>query len=254
MPAAGDDLREHLIAPFASSSSSNPVLSHLTRSFASTSSRPDTPRDHKSVNRKAVASSNSNMEIDYPTEPVAKTSAHAEDAGTAMPLEMDVNEFLTTYQAEHDALMQEREEVKGPPEKKPKTNNVSATPQPVAVGARSSKHIILLFQRCQALAIPQPLFTYKQSYTKWVVSVSLPGLDHVEELQNLEEDGKFNSKQEAKEAASKSALAILEQLVEEGRVASAKKLKGQPALPKEKEEPGENFVGRLLGTYHPWLR
>ena len=247
MPAAGDDLREHLIAPFASSSFSNPLSSQPTGSIASTSSRSDPPRVHGSVNRKAVASSNSDMEIDYPTEPLAKTSAHAEGAGTALPLEMDVNEFLASCQAEHDALMQDREEVKGPPMKKSKTSDTSATPQPVVVGARSSKHTILLFQRCQALAIPLPLFTYKQSYTKWAVSVSFSGLDDIEELQNLEEDGKFNSKQEAKEAASKSALAILEKLVEEGRITSAKKRKGQPALPKEKAEPGENFVGQLLG-------
>jgi hypothetical protein len=269
MPAAGDDLREHLIAPFAPSSSSDPLSSQPTGSIASTSSRPDTPRVHKPVNRRAEASSNSSMEIDHPTEPVTRTSARAEDAGTALPLEIDVNAFLATYQAEHDALMQERyhEEVKGPPAKKSKTNDASATPQPVAektsdesakpqpiaVGARSSKYTILLFQRCQTLAIPLPQFTYKQNYTKWLVSVSFSGLDDVEELQNLEEDGKFNSKQEAKEAASKTALAVLEKLVGEGRVTSAKKPKGQPALPKEKEEPGENFVGKLLGTYHPRL-
>ena len=264
MPAAGDDLREHLIAPFASSSSSNPLSSQSSGSIASTSSRPDTPRVHKPVNRKAV-DSNSNMEIDYPTEPAARTSAHAEVTETALPLEMDMSDFLATYQAEHDALMQGCEEVKGPPAKKSKTDNESATPQsvavktsnesakpqPIAVGARSSKHTILLFQRCQALAIPLPQFTYKQNYTKWVVSVSFSGLDHVGELQNLEQDGKFNSKQEAKEAASKTALAVLEELVKEGRVTSAKKPKGQPGVPKEKEEPGENFVGKLLGTCYP---
>jgi hypothetical protein len=69
---------------------------------------------------------------------------------------------------------------------------------------------------------------------------------------------RFNSKQEAKEAVSKSALAVLERLVEEGRVTKAgkaKKPKGEPGQQQSKEEEsGENFVGQLLGTHTPLIQ
>lgn len=194
------------------------------------------------------------MEVDYATHPSTLASAHAGDAPVTVPMAglMSLDDFLTANQEDHDAFMAARE-ANARPAKKSKTD--PSTPvQPVAVGARSSKHTILLHERYQTLAIPQPVFTYQgDSVTKFSVEVSFPGLANAEELQDLKEEGPFNSKQEAKEAASKSALAILERLVEEGRVTmagKAKRSKGEPAQQQSKgtEEPGENFVGQLLGT------
>ncbi|XPS79782.1 hypothetical protein M3J09_011754 [Ascochyta lentis] len=194
------------------------------------------------------------MEVDRPTQPTTLASAHTGGNATiAAPLNgvYSLDDFLATHQAEHDAHAATREAANAPPAKKTKKSHGS-TPQPVAVGARSSKHTILLHEKYQTLAIPQPVFTFGgSSDTRWTVEVSFPGLANAEELQGLKQDGRFNSKQEAKEAASKTALAILEELEQAGRVTKAgkaQKPKGQPAYhaPKEKEEPGENYVGQLL--------
>jgi hypothetical protein len=199
------------------------------------------------------------MEVDYATHPSMVASAHAGDAAVTIPMAgvMSLDDFLSANQEDHDAFLAARKEANRPA-KKSKTK--SSTPvQPVAVGARSSKHTILLHEQYQALAIPQPVFTYQgDGVTKFSVEVSFPGLANAEELQGLKEEGRFNSKQEAKEAASKSALAILERLVEEGRITKAgkaKKPKGEPAQQQPKEEdPWENFVGQLLGTYDTLLQ
>ena len=254
MPAAGDDLREYLIVPPASSSSfSRSHLNQLASSPLAPYSRPDTPRFHKSANRKAESNT---MEVDYAAHPSTVAPAHAADAPVTVPMAglMSLDDFLSANQEDHDAFLAAREEGNARPAKKSKTKS-SLPVQPVAVGARSSKHAILLNDQYQALAIPPPVFTYQRdSVTKFSVEVSFPGLANAEELQGLKEEGRFNSKQEAKEAASKSALAVLERLVREGRVTKAgkaKKPKGEPTQqqPKEKEEPGENFVGQLLGRY-----
>lgn len=259
MPAAGDDLREYLIVPHACpSSSSNSYSSQAARSQLDPHLQPDTPRFHKSASRKAESI---NMEIDSPSQPSPLPSAHAGESAVTVPMNgvMSLDDFLSANQEDHDAYVAARDEAKAPPAKRSKTK--SSTPiQPVVVGARSSKHTILLHDLHQKLAIPQPVFTYRgDGVTKFTVEVSFPGLADAEELQGLKENGRFNSKQEAKEASSKSALAILERLVEEGRVTKAgkaKKPKGESTQqqPKENEEPDENFVGRLLGTYRPLSR
>ncbi|KAJ8105086.1 hypothetical protein OPT61_g10392 [Boeremia exigua] len=248
MPAAGDDLREYLVVPLnPSASSSHPLSSRGFSASLNPELRPDTPRFHKSAGHRARSG---NMEINYQPQPAPLASAHAAD--TPMEGIMSLDDFLTTTQAAHDAHMAARGAVQAPPAKKAKTSKNPAQPQPVAVGARSSKYTILLHEKYQALAIPQPMFTFNgNSVTRWAVEVSFPGLDNAEELQGVKADGRFNSKQEAKEAASKTALAILERLVEEGRIVragKAKKPKGEPTQqqPKEKEEPGENYVGQLL--------
>jgi hypothetical protein len=247
MPAAGDDLREYLIVRPASSSSSSG--SHLTQLVPDL--RTDTPRFHKTANHKAESTV---MEVDHTTHPGTA------DAPVTVPIAgvMSMDDFLSANQEDHDAFLAEREAANARPSKKSKTN--PSTPvQPVAVGARSSKHTILLHEQSQALAIPQPVFTYQgDSVTKFSVEVSFPGLPNAEELQGLKEEGRFNSKQEAKEAVSKSALAVLERLVEEGRVTKAgkaKKPKGEPGQQQSKEEEsGENFVGQLLGTHTPLIQ
>lgn len=255
MPAAGDDLREYLIVPSPASNQ------HSIQSAApplKSESRPDTPRFHKSANHKAESI---NMEVDYPTQPTTLASGHAADAAVTVPLDgvMSLDDFLSAHQADHDAHVAARESAKAPPAKKSKTANNSSPLQPVAVGARSSKYTILLHEKYQALAIPQPVFTFHgNGVSRFTVEVSFPGLANAEELQGLKQEGRFNSKQEAKEAASKTALAKLEELEQEGRVTKAgkaKKPKGEPAQhqPKEKEEPGENFVGQLLGMHYLYL-
>lgn len=255
MSAAGTDLLEYLIVP----SSSEVPLTHPTSSQAANyidpESPPDTPRLNKTTNRKAE---DVKMEVNFPTQPTQLVSTHAEgDATMTAPMEgvYSLDDFLAAHQADHDTHVAARDTTKAPPAKKPKTSNNSSPPQPVAVGARSSKHTILLHEKYQALAIPQPVFTYGgDSVTRFTVQVSFPGLANAEELQGLKEEGRFNSKQEAKEAMSKTALSVLEDLERTGRVTKAgkaKKPKGEPAnhAPKEKEEPGENYVGQLLGTY-----
>ncbi|KAJ4375476.1 hypothetical protein N0V86_007007 [Didymella sp. IMI 355093] len=220
MSAAGDDLREYLIVPPASSSSYS--TSHFDQ-FGNIHSAPDpqpgTPRFHKFVNRKVE---NTNMEVDHAAHPSPISAVHASDTSIAIPVSgvMSLNDFLS-----------------------------STSVQPVAVGAKSSQHTVKLHELHQKLAIPQPVFTYTgDGVTKFAVEVNFPGLVDAEELQGLKEEGRFNSKQEAKEASSKSALAVLERLVEEGRINKAKKPKGEPTQqqPTEWEELGENFVGQLL--------
>ncbi|KAI4915992.1 hypothetical protein J4E90_004438 [Alternaria incomplexa] len=209
------------------------------------------------------------MEVDTSTPlPNSFGGAHAEPMDASTPLEgvISMDDFMIQNKHTHEAQkhVKETKQSAPPPSKKPKTPNGKATPLvPVAVGARSSRHTILLHEKYQALGIPQPLFIYGGgSETGWTVSVSFPGLDDAEELQGLkfEEERKFNSKQEAKEAMSQKALGVLEELEREGRVkkgGKGKKKKGGiegegKAVEKGKEEkekekgPGENYVGKLL--------
>ena len=258
MPAAGDDLRKYLVVPSPSSAPSiQQSSSQFTSAFSDPASRPDTPRFHQYANRKAE---DIRMEVDYSTQPPALASAHTGAKATiTAPIEgvMSLDDFLANNQADHDAALAAREAARAPPAKKSKKDNTTTPPQPVAVGARSSKYTILLHEKHQALAIPQPIFTYGgDSVNGWSVEVSFPGLQDAEELglQGIKEDGRFNSKQEAKEAVSRTAVTILEELEQAGRISKpgkAKKPKGDPAnhQSKEKEESVENYVGQLIGTY-----
>lgn len=200
------------------------------------------------------------MEIDYRAQATTRVSPLPGDVAAAGPLDgvYSLDDFLSTHQADHDAHVAAREAAKACPAKKTETSKSSAPLQPVAVGARSSKYTVLLYEKHQALAIPQPVFTFGgSSDTRWTVEISFPGLANAEELQGLKEDGRFNSKQEAKEAVSKTALAILERLVQADRVTAAgkaKKKKGEPVTQQlgEKERPSENYVGQLSGIdTHP---
>ncbi|KAF1355963.1 hypothetical protein EJ07DRAFT_130073 [Lizonia empirigonia] len=202
------------------------------------------------------------MEVDFLTQHTTPAPAHAGgDATIAAPLEgvFSLDDFLATHPAAHDAHTAAHdahtaahEAANAPLGKKSITVSNLSPFQPIAVGARSSRDTILLHEKCQALAIPQPVFTIGPSgATRWTVEVNFPGLVNAEELQSLKENGCFSSKQEAKEAASKTALAILEELEQAGRITNpgrAKKPKGEPGYqqPIEREEPGENYVGQLL--------
>ncbi|KAG9188220.1 hypothetical protein G6011_02143 [Alternaria panax] len=202
-------------------------------------------------------------EIDTQTQTPVFASAHVDETmSNSTPLDgvFKIEDFMDQHKDAHQAQILAREAkhaaAASPPSKKSKLNENVAPLKPVAVGARSSKHTILLHEKYQALGIPQPLFTYEGgSETGWTVSVSFPGLDDADELQGLSEAKKFNSKQEAKEAMSQKALAVLKRLEEEGKVQKAhksnkkkKKSAGGQAVQQveEEKEPGENFIGQLL--------
>jgi hypothetical protein len=261
MNTAGEDLKRYLIVP---SSSSPPPYSS---SAASNSERlipihpgPDSTYEQTASRNKAEKRK---MEVDTPTLlPTSFEGAHAKDMSERTPLEgvLNMDDFLSQNKDAHEAqkLAQVTKQTPfGPPSKKTKTNDNATPLVPVAVGARSSRHTILLHEKYQALGIAQPLFTYGGgSETGWSVSVSFPGLDDVEELQGLSEERKFNSKQEAKEAMSEKALAVLEELEKEGKVkkggkSKKKKSAGEQVVQPVKEEkgPGENYVGQLLGMF-----
>ncbi|EUC45811.1 hypothetical protein COCMIDRAFT_36514 [Bipolaris oryzae ATCC 44560] len=199
-----------------------------------------------------------NMEIDTPTQLPMFNSAHTEQKlmpRAAPPTGiLSMDDFMKQNQDEHQAQREARYATAGPPTRKPKTSENATPLTPVAVGARSSKHTILLHEKYQALGIPQPLFTYEgSSSSSWAARVSFPGLENVEELQGLSGDKGCNSKQEAKEALSEKALAVLEEMERQGRVKKVEKnrkksvggqLEQQQSL--GEKEPVENYVGKLL--------
>ncbi|KAI4640354.1 hypothetical protein J4E93_008560 [Alternaria ventricosa] len=272
MDTAGEDLKRYLIVPPVSSSSSSSSILSSSNLVASSEEKKISVRSSEDTKYEQTASTNNKaekrkMEVDTPTPlPTSFGGAHAEMKDISTPLDgvISMDDFMIQHKPAHEAqkLVKETKQPAPPPSKKAKTPNQKATPLvPVAVGARSSRHTILLHEKYQALGIPQPLFTYGGgSETGWTVSVSFPGLDDAEELQGLkfEEERKFNSKQEAKEALSQKALGVLEELEREGRVkkgGKGKKKKGGgegegKVVEKGKEEkekgPGENYVGKLL--------
>ncbi|KAI4923637.1 uncharacterized protein J4E92_007611 [Alternaria infectoria] len=265
MDTAGEDLKRYLIVPTLSSySCSLPPSSSPVAGSEEKHIRTDTKYEQTaSTTNKAEKRK---MEVDTHTPlPNSFGGAHAKAMDGSTPLDgvISMDDFMNLNKDAHEAQkIKQTNQPAPPPSKKPKTPNQKSTPLvPVAVGARSSRHTILLHEKYQALGIPQPLFTYGGgSETGWTVSVSFPGLDDAEELQGLkfEEERKFNSKQEAKEAMSQKALGVLEELEKEGRVkkgGKGKKKKGGDeregkAVETGKEEkekgPGENYVGKLL--------
>ena len=265
MSASGEDLKKYLIVPSSSSFS-----------FTSSSSSPTAPSTKPIFSGFGIDSEyrcahaqgtydkaeKQKMEIDTPMPLPVFNSPHAEEnvRASAVPLDgvFSMEDFMKQHEDEHQAQLLAREAKQtAPPAKKIKTDENAAPLTPIAVGARSSKYTILLHEKYQALGIPQPLFTYEGgSSSGWTVSISFPGLENAEELQGLAGEKKFNSKQEAKEALSQKALAVLEKLEKDGRVKKAEKGKrksiggsGQAVQQQQKaeKEPGENYIGQLLG-------
>ena len=270
MDMAGEDLKRYLIVPLLSSSSSCSLLPSSSPVAGSEEKQISTDTKYEQTASTTNKAEKRKMEVDTHTPlPTSFGGAHAEAMDASTPLDgvISMDDFMIQNKHAHEAqkLVQETKQSAPPPSKKPKTPNGKTTPLiPVAVGARSSRHTILLHEKYQALGIPQPLFTYGGgSETGWTVSVSFPGLDDAEELQGLkfEEEKKFNSKQEAKEAMSQKALGVLEELEKEGRVKKGGKGKGKKGggevegkvgeKGKEEKEkgPGENYVGKLLGMF-----
>ena len=259
MYAAGEDLKRYLIVPPSSSPSSSSPAASDSKISVSAHVGTDARYDRQGSYDKAEKHT---MGVDAPTQPPTLGSAHVEDPmSSSTPLDgvFKIDDFLNKHKDAHQAQMLAREAkhapTAGPPSKKTKANDNVAPLKPVAVGARSSKHTILLHEKYQVLGIPQPLFHYGGGgETGWSVSVSFPGLDDADELQGLSEEKRFNSKQEAKEAMSQKALAVLDELEKQGRVQKGGKSKnkkdaGGQVVQQVKEEkvPGENYVGQLLG-------
>jgi hypothetical protein len=261
MGTAGDDLKKYLIIPSSPPGSSpfsfsNPAFPHTTKSRASISSlAAEAEHTRANVRDSTDKAEESNMEIDTPAQPPMSSSAHTEQkamTSAAPPTGIvSMEDFMKQYQEEHQAQREERRAA--PSANKAKTSENATLPTPIVVGARSSKHTILLHEKYQALGIPQPLFTYEGgSIVGWSASVSFPGLDDAEELQGLSVDRKFNSKQEAKEALSQKTMAVLEELEKEGRVKKAgkgRKASVGGSLEQQKDDVEENYIGKLLGTY-----
>ncbi|KAL1795158.1 hypothetical protein ACET3X_006974 [Alternaria dauci] len=258
MYTEAEDLKRYLIVPPSSSPLSSSLTASNSTSSVSAHFAIDTEHGRQGSYGKAEKRK---MEVDTPTQTPTLGSAHVNDTkSNSTPLDgvFKMEDFINQHKDAHQAQMLAREAKNAAsglfPSKKTKTNEKVAPLKPVAVGARSSKHTILLHEKYQALGIPQPLFTYGGgSETGWTVSVNFPGLDNADELQGLSEDKKFNSKQEAKEAMSQRALAVLEGLEKEGRIQKAEKSKKKKSAAsqdvqqaKEEKEPGENYIGQIL--------
>jgi len=109
-----------------------------------------------------------------------------------------------------------------------------------------SKYTVAVHDKAQKLGIPQPFFSYDGStQSGWRATVSFPSLD---EIKDLKDETYHANKSEAKESASKQVLATIQAAEADGMFQRFDKARG-PAqqAPKEKEEPGENYVGQLLG-------
>ncbi|CBX97556.1 hypothetical protein LEMA_P089650.1 [Plenodomus lingam JN3] len=257
----GEDLHEYLIVPirppYTDSISSSAAIPKFTHTL---------PPDCSKHSQDSAA--DLTMEIDTSTAlPVLPGTLTVNDPTQHGVFKLE--DYLAQHKADHEASLLAREQASKagvktgkttptpPPAKKAKKASAEATAPltPVAVGARSSKNTILLHEKYQALALPQPLFTYSGgSDVGWSVAVSFPGLE-VEELQGVKQEGTFNSKQEAKEAVSKIALELLERMIEEGKVdGRAGKRKGRKSSGGVEEGeksnqikgPGPNYVGLLL--------
>ncbi|KAF2493911.1 hypothetical protein BU16DRAFT_619117 [Lophium mytilinum] len=123
------------------------------------------------------------------------------------------------------------------------------TPQPIPISTRSSANTQLFVQRCQALAIPQPIFSFNgdASLPSWNCTLTLhaAGSPH-----SLTTTSPFTSKKEAKEAASTLGLALLSSLEASGTLSTPSKTKKRTPTPTPititPEEPQENFTGILM--------
>jgi hypothetical protein len=113
---------------------------------------------------------------------------------------------------------------------------------------RTSKYKVAVHDKCQKLGIPNAFYEATgDAGSGFSGVVSFPG-SNLDEL-NFKDEARYPSKTEAYEAVSKFAFEALEKAEQEGRLARFGRVKG-PAhqTPKEKEEPGPNYVGQLLGT------
>lgn len=236
MSSTADDLRRCLIIPssqIASSFSSSPAVN--LSSFASTR-----------VDEKEKA--DMAMKVKQP----ATLTGELKDV-------FRIEDYMAAQEAERAAQIAARkatQQMQQQQSKKPKPTGNNALLQPIAVGARSSDHTVTLHDKLQKLGIAQPVFEYSQrGDVGWTVEASL-SVTGVEELRaEFEEEGIFNSKQEAKEAICKRILEFVVALENEGKVKKPEKAKkrnvsaAQQEVQGEDKEPFQNYVGQLLGAF-----
>jgi hypothetical protein len=165
------------------------------------------------------------MVVDVDSE-VMMSSTHAEDdivPATQLDNVFSMDDYMRDFEAEHTASKAAKSANAGLKKSPGKANIIIPTPGtgPVAISARSSKHIIALHDKYQALGIPQPTFKFEGGSDRgWSGEISFPSLD-VEELQGIKDETVYTGKQQAKEALSERALEILLRLEKEGRVTKA---------------------------------
>lgn len=112
-----------------------------------------------------------------------------------------------------------------------------------------SKYTVLVHEKLQQLGFRQPSVEYSgDNQSGWTAKGNFPGLD-MEELQSLAGQLRQNKK-EAKHSLCQRAWEIIEAAESAGKLPSSTKVKGQAQQqPQEKEEPGPNYIGQLLGMY-----
>jgi hypothetical protein len=203
------------------------------------------------------------MEFDTPARPLHTTA----DVSTGGLTVYSMEDYMATHGSAFKAEQAAAAASKIPPQKKMKSANIAnslnpnnaafraaysaglfkAAPVPVAIGARSSTHIVHLHEKAQAYGLERPEFVYEgDSVRGWCVWTSFLG-------QQFGPLGPFSTKQQGKEALSGKALEFLLEMEKDGGFAKdvkeQKKAKMQEKAEKKVKEAGPNYVGLLLGIY-----
>jgi hypothetical protein len=122
----------------------------------------------------------------------------------------------------------------------------ASAPQPVAVGARSSRDTVELNERYQHYGLQRPKFHFSGSGEDgWSVTTTFLGKE-------FEERRLFNSKHEAKEAVSGKCLKMIKIMEEKGKLQKPQKGKkkvGMDQFADDQRDKNEtvNYIGLLLG-------
>jgi hypothetical protein len=172
------------------------------------------------------------MELNHPAAPL-----HSADVGTGGLAVFSMDEYMAMHEPAIKAEQEQAAASKLPAQKNMSSSSLpGAVPVPVAVGARSSTHTILLNDKGQKLGIERPEFVYKgDSAGGWRVSTSFLGHE-------FGPVGPFSTKQQAKEALSEKVLEVLLEMEKEGKFE-----KGVNVHETAKEQV-TNWSGQLLGT------
>ncbi|KAF2798946.1 hypothetical protein K505DRAFT_413993 [Melanomma pulvis-pyrius CBS 109.77] len=210
--AAGEDLRKYLILPSQLSSSSSFTTSPYQSHYLPFSP----PSDLRST-----VSGQIRVKMEMETAPANNLGVGG--AGGALDRIFSIDDYMATH-AEDMSKEKAAVEASGRATR-PTNKNRTLVP----VGARSSKHICQLNDKCQGLSIGYPEFVFSgDSIQGWSVQMRFLGSDS-------EWKGPFPSKQQGKEAMSEMALAVLAEKEKKG--AWKGKRKGKDAV---------NWIGRLL--------
>ncbi|KAF2812847.1 uncharacterized protein BDZ99DRAFT_496000 [Mytilinidion resinicola] len=166
---------------------------------------------------------------------------------------LSIDDFEKQHEAAVAAAAASR--AQSTPKSNPQPGSAAAVPQPIPISTRSSVNTQLFFQRCQALAILQPAFSFDgdASLPAWSCTLTLHAGGQAHSLTTT---GVCTSKKEAKEAAATLGLGLIAALEAAGTLATpskaTKKRTPTPTLPSsstttptEPDEPQENYIGIL---------